>query len=101
MRLPSLIYTRALWKLAVALESRVGVCRTGRRLESTFGREMPRGPVVSLLGGGGRMWWVGRLPKRLSVELEEDVCCLAEVDSSCGRDCCLERILENEQDCAI
>lgn len=31
------------------------------------------------------MWWVGRLPKRLSVVLEEDVCCLAEVDLSCGR----------------
>lgn len=32
------------------------------------------------------MWWVGRLPKKLSVVLEEDVCCLAEVDLSCGRD---------------
>lgn len=48
------------------------------------------------------MWCVGRLPKRLPVVLQEDVCCLAEVDLLCGeRLCCLERILENEDDCAV
>ena len=44
-----------------------------------------RSSCVSV-GGRGRMWWVGRLPKKLSVVLEEDVCCLAEVNLSCGRD---------------
>lgn len=41
---------------------RVRVCRT-RGAESTFGRETLRGRSSCVGGGGGRMWWVGRLPK--------------------------------------
>lgn len=44
----------------------------------------------------------GKAAKKLSMVLEEDVWCLAGVDLSCGRgSAVLERIVENEEGCAI